>query len=388
MINALGTTAAEIWPRVLAGDTSRLTRRTDLVPERNLLVGQVHESLPAIPGELARYDCPNNALTLAAFGGIERQVADACERYGRHRIAVVIGTSTSGVSAAEDAIRHRERTGRLAPEFYYQQLEFGGAGAFLAAYLDVSGPAYTMSTACSAGARALASARSLLELDFCDAVVCGATDSLCGLTACGFSALSALSDDGVNSCSKNRNGTILGEGSALFMMDREAGGIQLVGIGESSDAHHISAPDPQGLGALAAMRGALGDAGLSPTEISYLNLHGTGTSANDAMESLAVTAVFGNDLPVSSTKALTGHTLGAAGATDAAICWLALEAVHDNRLYMPPHVWDGARDEDLPELHLVGEGESRPAGAPVRVMTNSFGFGGNNCTLILSAQTT
>jgi 3-oxoacyl-[acyl-carrier-protein] synthase-1 len=386
MINALGATTDEIWPRVLAADTSRLTRTENLVPERNLLVGRVHEPLPAIPAELARYDCPNNALTMAAFAAIEGAVAQAFDRYGKHRIGVVMGTSTSGVSAAEDAIRHRERTGHLAPEFYYEQLEFGGAGAFLAAYLGTTGPAYTLSTACSSGARALASARSLLELDLCDAVVCGATDSLCGLTACGFSALGAISDTGINSCSKNRDGTILGEGSALFLMDREPGGVQLVGVGESSDAHHISAPDPAGGGAGAAMREALRDSGLAPADICYLNLHGTGTPANDAMETRAVAALFGSQIPLSSIKALVGHTLGAAGATDAALCWLALTGSSAGRVELPPHVWDGERDEDLPELHLVKVGESVAVGGPTYVMSNAFGFGGNNCSLILAAE--
>lgn len=386
MINALGAANDEIFSRILAGDTSRLTRTRELVPERDLLVGRVHEPLPRVPPHLARYDCPNNALTMAALASIERVVAEAFERYGAHRIGVVMGTSTSGVSAAEEAIRHRQRHGRLAPEFHYEQLEFGGAGAFLAAHLGASGPAYTLSTACSSGARALATARSLLELDLCDAVVCGATDSLCGLTACGFSALGAISDHGINACSKNRDGTILGEGSALFLMDRGEGGVQLAGVGESSDAHHISAPDPSGAGALAAMREALDDAGLQSREIAYLNLHGTGTPANDAMETRAVAELFGTDLPLSSTKPLVGHTLGAAGATDAAVCWLALERARGGTLPLPPNVWDGERDPELPRVHIVGHGEGVACRGSVHVMSNAFGFGGNNCTLILSVD--
>ncbi len=387
IVNALGEGRDAVWPRVLAGDLSRLVRRDDLVPERSLLVGAVREELPVVPLELARYDCRNNALTMAAFAQIERETADAFERYGAARIGVVMGTSTSGVGAAEAAIRERERTGELSPEFYYEQLEFGGAGAFLAAYLGSTGPAYTLSTACSSGARALASARALLELDLCDVVVCGATDSLCGLTACGFSALGAISDDGINSCSKNRNGTILGEGSALFLMDREEGGVQLEGAGESSDAHHISAPDPQARGALSAMHRALDDASIAAETISYLNLHGTGTPANDVMEAHAVVSVFGDALPVSSSKAALGHTLGAAGATDAALCWLALDSIDDATMRLPPHVWDGEHDPDLPLLRLVEVGEHAAATGRVRVMTNSFGFGGNNVSLVLSTDT-
>jgi 3-oxoacyl-[acyl-carrier-protein] synthase-1 len=169
----------------------------------------------------------------------------------------------------------------------------------------------------------------------------------------------------------------------VFLLLPEPGGIQLVGVGESSEAHHMSAPDPTGAGAEAAMRGALADAGLTPASIAYLNLHGTGTPLNDVMECRAVERVFGTTLPVSSTKPLVGHTLGAAGALEAAFCWLVLERSLDGVLELPPHCWDGERDPELPALRLAGKGESvRPAG-PLRVMTNSFGFGGNNCTLVL-----
>ncbi len=386
LVSALGKTKAEVAPRLLAGDTSGLVVRGDLVPERSLLFGAVRDPLPEIPARLARFACRNNRLALAALEQIGAEVDAALSTFGRARVGVVVGTSTSGVGDAEEAIAVRERTGRLAREFDYAQLEFGGLAGFLAEATGARGPANTLSTACSSGARALASARSLIALGLCDAVISGAADSLCGLTANGFASLGALSERITNPCSRNRDGLTLGEGAALFLVTGDPGGVQLVGVGESSEAHHISAPDPEGNGAEAAMRGALADAGLTPADIVYLNLHGTGTPQNDPMECAAVARVFGTTLPCSSTKALVGHALGAAGALEAAFCWLVLAGRSDSRLALPPHVYDGERDPAMAKIRLVEKSESARVGAHARVMTNSFGFGGSNCTLILGTD--
>lgn len=385
-VNALGKSNAEVAKNLFAGDGSGLVRRDDLVPGRSLYFGEVRDPLPEIPARLARFDCRNNRLALAALEQIGAEVDAALSAFGRARIGVVVGTSTSGVSDAEQAIAERERTGRLARKFDYAQLEFGGLAGFLAESVGARGPAYTLSTACSSGARALASARSLVALGLCDAVISGASDSLCGLTANGFHSLGALSAAITNPCSRNRDGLTLGEGAALFLVTRDPGGVQLLGVGESSEAHHISAPDPEGRGAEAAMRGALSDAGLAPAEIAYLNLHGTGTPQNDPMECAAVARVFGRELPCSSTKALVGHALGAAGAIEAAFCWLALREIRDGVLPLPPHVFDGERDPALAEISLVPRSGSARVGARARVMTNSFGFGGSNCTLVLGTD--
>jgi 3-oxoacyl-[acyl-carrier-protein] synthase-1 len=388
MVNALGDTAEEVWPRLLAGDQSRLTVRTDLVPERRLLVGAVRTRLPPIPEGLQRYACRNNALALAAVRQIEPALQDVVRRAGRSRIGVVFGTSTSGVADAEDAIRHQLATTELTPSFDYAQLEFGGVAGFIADYLGAGGPAYTLSTACSSGARALASARSLLALGVCDAVVTGAADSLCRLTTNGFSALQAVADDVCNPCSVRRTGLTLGEGAVAFLVTAEPGGIQLVGVGESCEGHHMSAPDPDGRGAESAMRHALADAGVEPAAVAYLNLHGTGTPLNDAMECAAVARVLGTGVPCSSTKALVGHTLGAAGAMEAGFCWLMLRAAAGRDLALPPHVWDGARDPALPPLRFATRGEHATGSRAPLVMSNSFGFGGNNCTLVLGRAPT
>jgi 3-oxoacyl-[acyl-carrier-protein] synthase-1 len=384
MITSLGNGADEIWPRLLAADQSRFARRTDLVPDSSLLVAEIAEPLPEIPPRLKRYACRNNALIMAALQQIEKPIAETIADVGRSRVAVVIGSSTSGVGDAEVAIRHRHATGELAKSFYYDQLEFGGASSFVADLLRVDGPTYAISTACSSGARALATARSLLALDVCDAVVAGAADSLCGLTANGFSSLQVVSDEVTNPCSVNRKGLTLGEGAAVFLVTRGSGGIQLCGVGESTEAHHMSAPDPAGHGAEQAMRGALEDAQMAPAEIAYLNLHGTGTLLNDAMECAAIDRIFAEVPPCSSTKSLVGHVLGGAGAIEAGICWLTLVEGDLQNLDLVPHAFDGHLDPALPRPRLVPREGMRVAAGPV--MTNSFGFGGNNCTLILERE--
>ena len=383
LVNALGRGCDAVWARLAAGDTSGLVRRDDLVAGRGLLVGAVAESLPDMPPALSHYDCRNNRFTLAALEDIAEPVAAAIAAHGPDRIGVVMGTSTSGSAECEAAMRHEAETGALAPDFRYPQLEFGGTAGFVAEYLGLTGPALTLSTACSSSARSLASARSMLRLGLCDAVIAGGSDSLCGLTTNGFSALQAVSDDVCNPMSVNRTGLTLGEGAAVFLLTRESGGIQLLGVGESSEAHHMSAPDPEGGGAIASMRGALEDAGLTPEAIAYLNLHGTATPLNDAMESRAALAVLGGDVPCSSTKPLVGHTLGAAGATELAFCWLVLDRRDGDALAPPPHVFDGMRDPELAEIRLVTKGERIEAASPTALMTNSFGFGGNNCTLVI-----
>ena len=252
---------------------------------------------------------------------------------------------------------------------------------FVARLAGISGPAWTISTACSSGAKALASAARLLQAGIVDAVVAGGADSLCRFTVGGFAALESVSSKRCNPFSRHREGINLGEGAALFLLERGEGPVRLSGWGETSDAHHPSAPDPSGRGAIDAMRAALARAGLTPAQIDYINLHGTATPQNDAMESRAVVEVFGAGVPASSTKPLTGHALGAAGAIEAALCWLVLADNPDRRL--PPNFWDGAADPELPALALVAPGQA--AGTPPRhVISNSFAFGGSNVALALS----
>jgi 3-oxoacyl-[acyl-carrier-protein] synthase-1 len=371
---------------LITGDTSRLSWRDDLIAGERRRFGAVLDTLPEVPSHLSRYACRNNQLSLAAFSCIEASVQATISNFGPERVGIVAGSSTAGLAEAEEAVRAWKQQGALTPSFDLVQLEYGGVAEFLRQISGSLGPCYTISTACSTGAKALVSARTLLRLGVCDAVIAGAVDSLCQLTASGFFALQAISDDTPNPMSRGRDGLILGEGATWFLVTREEGGIQLLGAGESSDAHHMSAPDPTGRGAEECMRSALAEPGLDPSSVSYLNLHGTATPLNDAMESLAVERVLGRRVACSSTKPLVGHTLGASGAIEAAFCWLVLSRRRGSRLALPPHRYDGDRDPELPELNLVGEGTEADAGDELIVMTNSFGFGGNNCTLVMGVE--
>jgi 3-oxoacyl-[acyl-carrier-protein] synthase-1 len=336
---------------------------------------------PAVKSSEPQFQSRNNRLLLAALSQIRGPVDAAIRRFGRGRVAIVLATSTSGIGEVEEAFPKRGADGAFAAGFHYGLMEIASPSEFLSRELDLRGPAYTISTACSSSAKALLSARRLLELGLCDAVLAGGADSLCRSTQAGFSSLEAVSAERCNPFSKNRKGINIGEGAALFLVTREGPGPRLLGGGESSDAHHISAPQPEGLGAAASMRGALAASGLRGDQIDYLNLHGTATALNDSMEAAAVAAVLGGSVPCSSTKPLTGHTLGAAGALEAAFCWLLLSAENpEGRL--PAHVWDGAEDEKIPRLALVAKGAR--LGRPLKnAMTNSFGFGGSNASLIL-----
>jgi len=234
---------------------------------------------------------------------------------------------------------------------------------------------------CSSGAKSLATARRLIRAGICDAVIAGGVDTICHLTVQGFSSLQAVSDSVCNPFSKNRNGINIGEGAALFLVTAEKKGVELAGVGEGSDAHHISAPDPTGNGAIRCMTEALNDASVKPDEVAYVNLHGTATALNDQMESLAMNQVFGPNTLCSSTKPSTGHTLGAAGAVEAAICCLMLDNSDETPL-LPVQVWDGEQDPSLPVINLVSPDVILEN--PISyILSNSFAFGGNNISLLL-----
>ena len=382
VVCSLGRGPDEVARRLFAGDCSGMRRESGWVPDRSLTVGAVQGDLAAIPTELHQQKSRNNQLLLEAALQIRGDIDHAIERYGRERIAVVLGTSTSGIDEASRGIAHYLQAQQFPADYDYQQQELSAPATFLADWLNIGGPAYVISTACTSSARALMSAQRLLDLNLCDAVLCGGVDSLCGLTLNGFSALDAVSDERCTPFSVNRQGINIGEAAALFIMSKHPAGTQtiaLLGAGASSDAHHISAPEPSGRGAAQAMHKALKRAGLQPANIGYLNLHGTATQHNDAMESHAVAQVFPLGVPCSSTKPMTGHTLGAAGALEAAFCWLSL--THGNAV--PPHLWDGQPDPALPALQWVIPGQTLAASPQRCLMSNSFAFGGNNVSLII-----
>lgn len=385
LVCSLGNDRASVTRALLAGDTSGMVSESGWVPERSLPVAAVRMTLPEVPCALAQQRSRNNQLLLAAEVQIDNDIQRAIERYGRDRIGVILGTSTSGIDEASRGIAAYLRDDRFPGDYDYQQQELSAPANFLSALLDLSGPSYVISTACTSSARALLSARRLLDMGLCDAVLCGGVDSLCTLTLNGFMSLEAVSAQRCNPFSVNRNGINIGEAAVLFLMTREPGdehAIALLGAGASSDAHHISAPEPTGRGARQAMQQALDNAHLLAADIDYLNLHGTATLHNDAMESLAVQGLFPGGVPCSSTKPMSGHTLGAAGALEAAFCWLALSSENTGHT-LPPHVWDGHADTNLPALNWTRLGTRLREERPRRMMSNSFAFGGNNVSLII-----
>ncbi len=375
VICALGRGQAKVSRSLFAGDCSGMRAESGWVPERVLPVGAVHGELATIPAQLGQQSSRNNQLLLEAALQIEGEIRQAIRTYGASRVGVVLGTSTSGIDEASRGIAHFLRENQFPGDYDYQQQELSAPANFLADWLQLSGPAYVISTACTSSARALMSAQRLLDLGVCDAVICGGVDSLCKLTLNGFSSLEAVSNERCNPFSVNRNGINIGEAAVLFVMSKEPAPIALLGSGASCDAHHISAPEPSGKGALQSMRKALASAKLQPEQIGYLNLHGTATQHNDAMESLAVAHLFPHGVACSSTKPMSGHTLGAAGALEAAFCWLSLS--HGQ---LPPHVWDGMPDPALPALRWARLGDTLEKRC---LMSNSFAFGGNNVSLII-----
>lgn len=382
LLCALGNDRETVRQRMLAGDRSGLQLSDQWHPQHPSPVGQVFATLPEIPAALARFQCRNNQLLMAALEQLRPQLKALTESVAPERIGVVLGTSTSGVDNGEQAMAAWRSQQNAPSHYHYQQQELGNGADFIARLLGLAGPALTLSTACSSSGRALATARNLIRKGVCDVVIAGGADSLCGLTLQGFHSLGAVSPAQCNPFSVNRDGINIGEGAALFLLSSTPGPVQLSGVGASSDAHHISGPDPQGRGAVAAMTAALNDAGLAPGDIDYLNLHGTATVQNDIMEARAVYEVFAEQLPCSATKALTGHCLGAAAAIEAALCWLALTA---DLPAWPPHCYDGERDRTLPPIILLDGSQPAPTIAPRRCQSNAFAFGGNNLSLILEA---
>jgi 3-oxoacyl-[acyl-carrier-protein] synthase-1 len=349
-------------------------------------IGRVRglEELP-VRSDLGAYDCRNNRMAQIAMevDGFAQAVAQARERYGAARIGVFMGTSTSGILQTELAYQHREpATGALPRKFHYAETHSTFSLAdFVRRYLGLQGPAFVVSSACSSSAKVLGSAARMIAAGICDAAVTGGVDTLCLTTLYGFNSLELTSRGPCRPFDAQRDGISIGEGAGFALLERvgartDAGAKLLLGIGDSCDAHHMSTPHPEGLGARLAMQRALQSAGLAPDDIDYVNLHGTGTRTNDAAEDRAMSGVFDAKTPRSSTKGATGHLLGAAGITEIIVSILAIE--HG---LMPGSAHTRQVD---PAMHCNYLLEPRAARVR-RVLSNSFGFGGSNCSVVLGA---
>ena len=381
-VNALGYGVSAITQALRKGMTG-LRRCTFEQAPLDTYTGMVMglEAQP-VAAALAHFDCRNNRLAQATLlqDQFVQHVTQARQRYGALRIAVIVGTSTSGILETEHAYRKRDpSSGMLPPDYQLQYTHNLYATAdFVQQFLQLQGPALVISTACSSSAKVFAAAQRMMALDLCDAAVVGGVDSLCLNTLYGFSSLELIAREPCRPCSADRAGISIGEGGGFALLERPGSnsahsGVNLLGYGESADAYHMSSPRPDGAGAALAMTQALAMAELTPADIDYINMHGTASQVNDTMEDKAITTVFGIDTACSSTKGWTGHTLGAAGITEAVISAICIQEG-----FLPGSLNTQAIDPSFNSRILL-HNNTRPV---ARVMSNSFGFGGSNCSLI------
>jgi 3-oxoacyl-[acyl-carrier-protein] synthase I len=374
LCNAIGTTRAAVSEALRAG-RSGLGPSPIPVPFPTA-VGAIAEALPELPSSLAPYRTRTAQLAHLLITQLDAQLASMRERYRPDRIAVILGTSTAGADVTEDAYRHYVAHGKL-PESYdlWRHHTYGAILNVVSQLSGATGPAWVVSTACTSSAKPLATAQRMIAADLCDAAIVGGIDTLCGMTLRGFFCLDALAPTPCQPFSSARKGISIGEGGAFLLLERRGDALALLeAVGESSDAYHVSAPHPEGLGAEAAMQRALAIAGVKAEDVDHVNAHGTGTRLNDSAEAKAIGKVFGDQVPVVSTKGFTGHMLGGAGATEAAFAIIAL-----SEGFLPPSLGADPIDEKI-TLNIptrVTEGRFR------RVISNSFAFGGNNVSVLL-----
>ena len=378
-LSNLGSSTADLRHALCSHDNHFSLNRTWLTGQRPTWLGQIQADLPPVPPELADVASRNVAVALALVDAMQTRLQTLIAGIPKQRLGIVIGTSTSGLSANEAALFAQSR-GQTSPEpLVYSRQQMNATSVALQRYLDWRGPCFTVSTACSSAAKAILAGQRLLQADVCDVVLVGGVDTLCSLTFNGFDCLESLSAERCRPFGQDRDGINIGEAGALFLLHRERENVVLRGGGESSDAWHISAPHPEGKGAAQAMQAALSSTGLQAADIDYINVHGTGTPQNDAMEALAIRQVFAEHFPwISSSKHQTGHCLGAAGAIEAAIACAVLES---SETWLPWQQGHAALDPDFMDLPFV-KPDSEFTGRIKRIMSNSFAFAGSNASLI------
>ncbi|MCA9692208.1 MAG: beta-ketoacyl-ACP synthase [Myxococcales bacterium] len=374
LCNATGMTTRDVLAALREG-------RSGLAPCPAVYgIEAIAGALPAeperLPASLADRDTRIARILAHSLAELAGPLARARARWGRERVAVILGTSTGGILETEGAYAHQRERGALPPGYSVERSHALDSVLRVAATIaEVTGPAIVVSTACSSSAKVLASARRLLAAGVCDAALCGGVDTLCRLTLHGFDGLKLLSRVACRPFSSERAGINIGEGAALMLVERTGEGpARLVGVGESSDAHHMTAPHPEGLGARLAMERALADAGLPPAAIDQINAHATGTKQNDVVEGGAIAALFGSDVPVVATKGYNGHLLGAAGATEVIH---AIAAIVEG--YAPASVGADPIDPEIP----VDVSAARRPRATAAVLSNSFAFGGSNVSVVI-----
>lgn len=376
VLNALGNTTRDVVASLRAGKTGLGPCPLELPFEAP--TGAVRGPLPPLAGGLAAHDSRTARLAIAGLDEILPAVRRAVARHGAARVGLVVGTTTAGLARTEAAYRERGRAGTLPADYdLHRQHSFGGMLEAIRRAAGVEGPCTVVSTACSASAKAACNAIRLLGAGVVDAVIVGGVDGLCQTTLRGFHSLEILSPEACRPFSSARRGISIGEGAAYLLIERDGdAAVVLRGGGESSDAYHMTAPHPEGAGALAAMRAALDQAGCRPDEVDYINAHSPGTKLNDLSEGRAVVTLFGGAVPIASTKGYTGHLLGAGGATEAVFSVVAIEEG-----WIPASVGSDPVDAEL-GLDVPIARRDRPCR---NVLSNSFAFGGSNVSLLFGA---
>ena len=382
VFSAAGKNAEELWKSLLNGDQSGI-KRYETFSGSTFFAARIDGN--ALAPSSGRFDMKIIRIEEAALKQIENIIEKAKSKYGEKRIAVCVGSCDNGTELSIAGHKKYFENGAFPEDYTIEMQGADYVSTFIAEKYGLKGPVCTFSTACSSSAGALIKAAELIKSGFCDAVVAGGIDIASDTTLVGFASLEAVSENITNPFSKNRSGITLGDGAAFFVLSKEpldesAPKICLLGYGESCDAHHMTSPDPSGAGAKKAIENALSSAKIQPEEIDYINLHGTGTKFNDSMEAKAVDAVFGSyKVPCSTTKPVTGHTLGAAGALELAICFAAI-----TNNVLPPQIWDGAIDEEMPELNFVNKNDKL---RQTKIcLSNSFAFGGANACLVIGME--
>ena len=356
----IGRNINEVYENAINGECDKFSYRQDIINGKTLCVGEVEDN--DIKIENPDYNLKCNRLLWECYLPLKEYINSLIKKYGKTRIGIVVATTNTGVDEYE--VSHNKT-----------HSEIGNPAMFLKDALGLKGYTAGVSTACTSGIKAFAIADNLIKSNFADAVIVAGSDTLSKVPLFGFTSLEVLSDKKTNPLSKNRSGINIGEGAAVFTVEKNSKGINILGIGETTDTYHSTTPDPEGKEAKRAIELALNHSGIKPDEIDYINLHGTGTIANDLSESNAVYEFFPNTF-ASSTKPLTGHCLGAAGSVETALCCALLE----NGGYYP-HVYDGEYDSTIPKLNIT-----KPPEKTNICMTNAFGFGGANAIMILGGN--
>lgn len=392
LICSAGSNSEELWNSVISGNQSGI-KKINHSSGQDFFTAKIDDSKLNSSG--GRFDMRIIRIENYAISQLDQEINLIKNKYSPDRIAVCTGSCDNGTEFSFWGHKEFLEKGNFPQNYNLEMQSADYVSTFIKEKYNLQGPAVTFSTACSSSAGAIVKTSELLQAGLADAVIAGGVDIVSDTVLLGFNSLEAVSSEITNPFSTNRHGITLGEAACFFIITKEpvfdSPKIKLLGFGESSDAYHMTSPDPSGDGAFRAMSQALSKAGLKPENIDYVNLHGTGTKFNDSMEAKATDKIFGEyKVPVSSTKSVTGHTLGAAGALELAICYETIShnlSKTEQNVIIPCQVWDKEKDSDLPELNFWGKDSVFSAKHTIKTcLSNSFAFGGANSCLIIGLE--